>query len=232
MSFTRKISDLIIIMLIVFVAVVGFYPQAVTPINANENHGAIYSGNKACGGVALMFNIYENTPVVEKILKVLNERNAKATFFVGGCWADDNKQTLLNILEGGHELGNHGYFHKDHKKLSEKANAEEIKNNHDVVKALCGYEMKLFAPPSGSFSVTTLKVTEKLGYKTIMWTKDTIDWRDSDLDTIYNRATKNISAGDFILMHPKEHTALVLDRILNYLEKIGLQALTVSACLP
>ncbi len=231
MRFTRKISDLIIVILIAFVAVVGFYPQAVTPINANQNHGAIYSGDKTSGGVALMFNVYENTAVVERIINTLNERNAKATFFVGGCWADDNKETLIKILDGGHELGNHGYFHKDHKKLSEKANAEEIKNNHDVVKALCGYEMNLFAPPSGSFSTTTLKVAEKLGYKTVMWTKDTIDWRDSDLDTLYNRATKNISAGDFILMHPKEHTAVVLDKILTYLEKIGLQAKTVTDCL-
>ena len=91
--------------------------------------------------------------------------------------------------------------------------------------------MKLFAPPSGSFSTTTLKAAEKLGYKTIMWTKDTIDWRDSDIETLFNRATKNLSAGDFILMHPKEHTAVVLNRILNYLNKIGLKAITVSDCL-
>ncbi len=232
MRLTKKISDLIIVLLIVFVAVVGFYPQAVTPINANENYGAIYSGDKTNGYVALMFNVYENTPVVERILDTLKEHNAQATFFVGGCWADDNKQTLIRILDEGHLLGNHGYFHKDHKKLSEKANYEEIKNNHDIVKALCGYEMNLFAPPSGSFSTTTLKVAEKLGYKTIMWTKDTIDWRDSNLDTLFNRATKNLTSGDFILMHPKEHTAKVLDRVLTYIEKIGLQAKSVSACLP
>ncbi len=231
MKLTRKISDIIIVALIVFVAVVGLYPKSVTPINANASYGALYSGSKTSGGVSLMFNIYENTQVVEKILDTLSAHEAKATFFVGGCWADDNKQTLIRILEEGHELGNHGYFHKDHKKLSEQANLEEIQNNHDVVKALCGYEMKLFAPPSGSFSTTTLKVAEKLGYKTIMWTKDTIDWRDSDIDTLYNRATKNLTAGDFILMHPKEHTAVVLNRILNYLNKIGLKAITVSESL-
>ena len=152
MKLTRKITDLIIVILIAFVAVVGLYPKSVTPINANQNYGAVYSGNKTSGGVALMFNVYENTAVVEKILDTLATHEAKATFFVGGCWADDNKQTLLRILEEGHELGNHGYFHKDHKKLSEQANLEEIKNNHDMVKVLTGYEMKLFAPPSGSFS--------------------------------------------------------------------------------
>lgn len=231
MKLTRKITDLIIVLLIGFVAMVGLYPSAVTPINANQNYGAVYSGSPTSGGVSLMFNVYENTAVVEKILDTLSIYNAKATFFVGGCWADDNKQTLIRILQEGHELGNHGYFHKDHKKLSEEANLEEIKNNHEVVKALCGKEMNLFAPPSGSFSTTTLKVAEKLGYKTIMWTKDTIDWRDSDIDTLYNRATKNLTAGDFILMHPKEHTAVVLNRILNYLNKIGLKAITVSDCL-
>ena len=231
MSLTRKISDLVIIALIVLVAVVGFYPQAVTPINANENYGAHYNGNRTKNGVALMFNVYENTAVVEEIIDTLAEYDAVATFFVGGCWADDNKQTLIKILDNGNELGNHGYFHKDHKKISEKANLEEIKNNHDVVKALCGYQMKLFAPPSGSFSTTTLKVADKLGYKTIMWTKDTIDWRDSDVQTLFNRATKNLAYGDFILMHPKEHTVLVLKKILQHLQKINMQTLTVSQSL-
>ena len=62
----------------------------------------------------LMFNVYENTGVVNGILDVLKDHGAKATFFVGGCWADDNSDTLKRILSEGHELGNHGYFHKHH----------------------------------------------------------------------------------------------------------------------
>lgn len=223
----RKVSNFIIVGLITLVAIIGFYPQKVIPINASQE-SAIYNGNKNSGGVSLMFNVYENTNIVLEIVKVLKANNATATFFVGGCWADDNKQTLINILENGNELGNHGYFHRDHKKIGEKANLEEINCCHDVVKALCGYEMKLFAPPSGSFNNTTLNCASKLGYKTIMWTKDTIDWRDSDIDIIYKRATNNLSSGDFILMHPKESTLKALDKILKYINEKNLKAITVS----
>ena len=43
-------------------------------------------------------------------------------------------------------------------------------------------------------------------YKVILWSIDTIDWRDKSEKIVYKRATKNISGGDLVLMHPKEHT--------------------------
>ena len=175
-----------------------------------------------------MFNVYENTSVVNDILDLLNEKGVKATFFVGGCWADDNGQTLTRIVNEGHEIANHGYFHKDHKKLSERENEEEIRLTGAIVKALCGAETTLFAPPSGSFSTTTLEVASRLGYKVIMWSKDTIDWRDSNLDLLFNRATKNPENGDLILMHPKAHTLEVLPRVIDYYKSLGFNIVTVS----
>ena len=102
---------------------------------------------------------------------------------------------------------------------------------HFLIKRLTGYDVTLFAPPSGAYSVTTLKVAESLSYKTIMWTKDTIDWRDKSEKIVYNRAVKDITAGDFILMHPKEHTLKALPEILTYYENIGLHSITVSECM-
>ena len=69
-------------------------------------------------GVSLMFNVYWGTEEVYKILDTLAKHNAVATFFIGGCWADDNVECLKAIYEAGHEIGNHGYFHKDHDKLT------------------------------------------------------------------------------------------------------------------
>ena len=178
-----------------------------------------------------MINVYEGSEVVEEMLSVLKEKGAKATFFVGGCWADDNGELLLKILEDGHELGSHGYFHRDHAKLNESQNREEMTATDNLIRRLTGYDVKLFAPPSGSYSATTLKVAESMGYKTIMWSKDTIDWRDKDIKTIINRATKNVCGGDMILMHPKKHTLEALPKILDYYEKGGLTAVTVSECI-
>ncbi|MGN1104834.1 MAG: polysaccharide deacetylase family protein, partial [Candidatus Coproplasma sp.] len=73
---------------------------------------SVYYSAKNANGVSLMFNVYENTENVYKILDILDEYSAKATFFMGGCWADDNIDCVREVAKRGHEVGSHGYFHK------------------------------------------------------------------------------------------------------------------------
>ena len=225
---TIFITNLILTFTFMFVVIVGFVPQSVATIYGGDIVKAIYNGNRQNNNVSLMFNVYENTENVKKIVDTLKSYNATATFFVGGCWADDNEKTLNYILENGNELGNHGYFHKDHAKLNYEKNKEEIYLCGKIVNALTGAKLNLFAPPSGSFSDTTLQVASELNYKVIMWSKDTIDWRDKDKNLIIKRATKGILNGDLILMHPKDHTLLALPEILEYYISEGLKVVTVS----
>ncbi len=222
------ITNVILVLVFTIVFAVSLLPENTMPIYGGQGISAIYNGNRENKKVSLMFNVYENTDVVNSIIDTLDSFNAKATFFVGGCWADDNAETLIRITNSGHEIANHGYFHKDHKNLNYEQNKKEIVNNHTVVKALCGVEMNLFAPPSGSFSNTTLEVADGLNYKVIMWSKDTIDWRDKDEKKVFSRATNNISNGDLILMHPKEHTLKALPNVLKYYNDIGMKVVTVS----
>lgn len=188
----------------------------------------IYNGSSDSNAVALMFNCYEGAEQVERILETLENNNAKATFFIGGCWAKNNIDVINKIIEKGHEVGNHGYLHKDHKTLNEVQNEQEIMQTHKLIKENCNVEMNLFAPPSGSYNKLTVKVAENCGYKTIMWSRDTIDWRDNDAETLFSRATKNINAGEMVLMHPKSHTADVLDKIVKEILSKGLELKTVS----
>ena len=102
------------------------------------------------------------------------------------------------ILNANCEIGNHGYNHKDHTKISKQQNLDEISNTHTLVKNLADIDMNLFAPPSGSYNKQTLEIANSLGYKTIMWSKDTIDWRDKNANLIYTRATTNLANGDLI----------------------------------
>ncbi|MBR2499004.1 MAG: polysaccharide deacetylase family protein [Clostridia bacterium] len=222
------VTNFVLLLVFTSVVAVSFIPEKIVPIYGGNQVTAIYRGNTQKANVSLMFNVYENTEVVEGIVNVLNEKKVKATFFVGGCWADDNAETLKFIVHSGHELANHGYFHKDHKKLNYEKNKEEIALTGVVVTALCGAKLSLFAPPSGSFSETTLESAYDLGYKVIMWSKDTIDWRDSDQNLIYNRATKNPSNGDLILMHPKQHTLKALPKIIDFYVDLGYKITTVS----
>ncbi len=227
---TRIITNSILIILVSIVLAVTLLPNNSIMIYGKDSDQVLYNGNRSCSQVALMFNVYENSQVVNGILDVLKENNVKATFFIGGIFASRENQTIVRIYEEGHEIGNHGYLHKDHKKLSESQNYDEINSTHKLIKSLTGLEMNLFAPPSGSYSKTTLKVVESLNYKTIMWSKDTIDWRDSDIKTIVKRATENTISGDLILMHPKEHTLKALGQIIEKLKNKGLNMVTVSKC--
>ena len=120
---------------------------------------AIYHGNKQNKNASLMINVYWGTEYLDGMLDVLDKYNVKTTFFVGGYWVQQNEQMLNKIIDKGHEIGNHGYYHKDQDKLTYDQNLEEISMNHQLVKSLGNYEMKLFAPPSGAFSNNTLNAS-------------------------------------------------------------------------
>ena len=88
--------------------------------------------------------------------------------------------------------------------------------------------MNLFAPPSGSYSLNTLDIAKEMGYNTIMWSKDTIDWRDKDVSTLIKRATKDLKGGDLILMHPTSQSAKALETIVEKIYGSGLSIAPVS----
>ena len=175
-----------------------------------------------------MINVYSGNEYLIDMLNTLKEMNVKATFFIGGVWLDKNPELFLSIVEGGHEIGNHGYFHKDHATLNYQQNQTEILSTHKLVKEYANINMNLFAPPSGSFSSTTLEAASDLGYKTIMWSKDTIDWRDQDTEKIISRATNKLANGDLILMHPTYCTAISLATIIEKIQQKGFVLSTVS----
>lgn len=225
--FKNYVSNIAIVLMLCIVASVTLNWNAVGVIGIKENE-AIYSGNKDSSYVSLMINVYWGTEYIDDILDTLNTYDVKCTFFVGGTWAEKEQEMLKKIYNNGHEIANHGYFHKDQDKLDYDGNYSEINTNHKLIKSLLNVEMNLFAPPSGAYNNTTLQVANDLGYKTIMWTKDTIDWRDKDADLIYTRATKNIKAGDLILMHPTACTLEALPKILDYYNSVDLIATTVS----
>ena len=204
----------------------GLYLLCVPSYSVAAN-APIYKGNDLSGKVAIMINVYEGTEEVEKILDILDKYGATCTFFVGGCWAEKNMELLKHMREVA-ELGNHGYLHKDHATLTEQQNRDEILLCDKLVEKVTGKKMNLFAPPSGSFNDSTNKVCAELSYKVIMWTKDTIDWRDKDVDLVYKRATSDIQSGDLVLMHPTTHTVEALPKILSRYIELDLVPATVS----
>ena len=222
---TAIISNVTIIVLIAILFSVCI------PYNSSSAVSApVYRGDENKNAVSVMINVYEGSEYVEQILTILEEYNATCTFFVGGIWAEKNAR-LLNKMAEHAEIGNHGYLHMDHATLSTQRNKEEIMLCHNLVKQLTGIDMKLFAPPSGSIGDNMLKVCEEYSYTVVMWSKDTIDWRDKDCDLITKRATSGVQSGDLILMHPTENTVKALPGILKYYKEKNLSVITVGELL-
>ena len=107
-------------------------------------------------------------------------------------------------------------------------NQQEINNCNRFIELAIGEKPTLFAPPSGAYGNDMLTACQALNMATILWSKDTIDWRDKDEKLIYKRATENIKKGDFVLMHPMSATVSALNDILTYYKDIGLEIVTVS----
>ena len=221
------ITNICLAAVLLAVGAVCFFPLGVSTAGRLSDR-VYYEGNAEGGCVSLMFNVYWGTEYLPVILDVLDEYGVKATFFIGGSWADDNAEALREIASRGHELGNHGYFHREQDKLSYEKNAEEIRLCGELVEMLCGVRPTLFAPPSGAYSENTVDAAEALGYKVILWSKDTIDWRDRDQTLIYRRAAEGAESGDLVLAHPTAETAAALPSILARYEELGLRQVPVS----
>lgn len=218
------ITNCVLVAVLAVLATVCFLPNA-RSVSVGDD-GAYRSGTGE--GVSLMINVYWGTETVYKMLDVLDEYGAIATFFLGGCWADDNVACVKEIAGRGHELGSHGYFHRDHSKLDYAENVQEIARSVEFIALASGKPVALFAPPSGAYHEETLSAAKALHLKTVLWSKDTIDWRDKDEELCFKRATEGVGAGTFVLMHPMEHTLAALPRILEHYKSIGLKTLSVS----
>ena len=223
----RQFINFLIIIMLMVVSMLAVLGVGLTTTSSVVN-GVYYSGNTESNKISLMINVYWGTEYLDDMLEILDRYEVKTTFFVGGTWAVKESDMLKKMYDAGHEIGNHGYSHKDQDKLNREQNKNEILTTHTLVNDLIGVNMDLFAPPSGAYNKTTVEVATELGYKMIMWTRDTVDWRDKDEEVIYKRAIKDAKGGDLILMHPTACTLLALERIIVSLQEQGFVLTTVS----
>ncbi len=219
-----------VVIVSMFLILIGLTLNTKT-ISVQADSRVVYAGDTNKNNVCFMINVYQGNEYVADILDILDVYNVKTTFFLGGCWAVNNIDLVKEIVARGHEIGNHGFYHKDQDKLDYESNMQEISMCHQVIKENLGIEMTLFAPPSGAYNINTVDAAVSLKYNTIMWTRDTIDWRDQDADLIYKRAVKNLANGDLILMHPTKKTVEAMTNIISTAINNGFNPTKVSSCL-
>lgn len=207
------------------ITVIASVPEPVDQIKTTEK------------AMALTINVDWGEEYLPGILEVLDQKKAKATFFLTGRWAKKNPELVKEIASRGHEIGNHGYSHPHPDRISIAANEEEIVKTEKIVQGITGLKMKYYAPPYGERGTPGLRAAQNLGYQTILWTLDTVDWRpESTPDVIAKRilnpairfGVKPTKEGAIILMHPKANTLRALPSILEQLTHDGFKLVTLT----
>ncbi len=186
--------------------------------------------------MALTINVDWGEEYIPGILQELDKGKAKVTFFITGRWAKNNPDIVHSIAEAGHQIENHGYSHPHPDRLSVKSNQEEIKKTEEIIFNLTGKKTSFYAPPYGEKGITGLKAAEELGYYTVLWTLDTVDWRPGSSPGIIakrvldpERSGKKLNkCGAIVLMHPKENTLKALPIILFQLAQEGFSLKTIN----
>lgn len=188
----------------------------------------IFHGNITNPKVAFACNVFWGEEYLPTILKTLDENNIKITFFIGGSWAKRFPTLVTELGVRGHELGNHTYSHPHPNTISKEKNKEQILRTEELVKELTTIKTSLYAPPYGEYNDIVLSAAQELGYTTIMWSIDTIDWQRPPTDVVINRVMKKIHNGAIILIHPTDVTNKALPDLIKQIQDKGYTISTVS----
>lgn len=120
--------------------------------------------------VYLTFDDGPHSPETERVLDVLRERGARATFFLIGSKVSGNKAVLRRMLEEGHALGLHTYSHAGtFPLLSFDKMLADVNEGKRAVESVAGKKISLFRPPFGVTNPTIAKVVRILGLHTVGW---------------------------------------------------------------
>jgi peptidoglycan/xylan/chitin deacetylase (PgdA/CDA1 family) len=166
------------------------------------------------------------------MLSILNRRSVHATWFFTGVWAQQSPLLVQQVADSGYEIGNHTMTHTD---LTTVANVEECKQLSTAdatISRITGRATmrQYFRPPYGSRDARIRQTAANLGYRTVMWTIDTLDWQtDSTPDRILQIVKDNLKPGAIILMHAGSVSETqALDTVITYLQGQGYSLKTIT----
>ena len=164
-----------------------------------------------------------NTPA---ILEALKKHNAKATFFVVGNYLSTSPDLVKQMLEEGHNVGNHSYHHPDMTQMGKEEFAKELGELEQLYEQTTGKPMvRYYRPPQGKYSENNLKIAKELGYKTFFWSLAYVDWKQDSQPTheeAFDKLLKRVHPGAIVLLHNTSKTnGEILDELLTKWEGMG-----------
>jgi cellulose synthase/poly-beta-1,6-N-acetylglucosamine synthase-like glycosyltransferase/peptidoglycan/xylan/chitin deacetylase (PgdA/CDA1 family)/spore germination protein YaaH len=192
--------------------------------------------------VALTFDDGPDPKWTPLILDILKAANVKAAFFLVGQNAEEYPDLVRRIVEEGHEIGNHTYYHPNLALCWPEHVRIELNATQLLLETITGRSTTLFRPPyaadtspSKISELTPLQLAQDLGYLVVLENIDPQDWARPGADVILQRVKQQRRDGSIILLHDaggdREQTVEALPRILDYLKTRGDSIVSLSTLL-
>ena len=177
--------------------------------------------------IYLTFDDGPTPEVTEKVLDILAQYNAKASFFCIGKNIAANPTIYQRIVSEDHSIGNHTYNHLKGWKIDNTTYLNDVAQTQEVLNSRLDTNLsKLFRPPYGKLKPSQGKALQKLGYNIIMWDVLTGDW-DANIskEQVLQNMIKNTTNGSIVVMHDSlkasQNMLYALPKALDYFTKKG-----------
>jgi peptidoglycan-N-acetylglucosamine deacetylase len=202
-----------------------------------DSRGLLTNGDRSEYKIALTFDVCQAEGDLAgfdtEIIRVLNETQTPATFFLGGEWMRDHQVETLELSHNPlFELGNHSWNHEDFSVITSEEIQQEILLTQQYMYELVGYQTNLFRLPYGTYNNEALNLINEQGLYIIQW-DDVSGDPDPNIDSqrMTNGVLRNIQPGSIIIMHANGrgwHTAEALPGIIQSIREQGYTLVTVS----
>ncbi len=180
--------------------------------------------------VAVTFDDGPSALLTPQVLDIFRRHGARATFFVLGRNAANNKGLVARAAAEGHEIGSHTWSHINMQSSSTEQIFSELDRTSFVIERVTGSRPRVMRPPYGSTNKALInKVYNRYGTPSILWDVDTNDWRKPGVQTVIDRAVNNAKPGSIILLHDiHPSTIAAVEGIVTGLQARGFKLVTVS----
>ncbi|MBK6919583.1 MAG: polysaccharide deacetylase family protein [Deltaproteobacteria bacterium] len=188
-----------------------------------------YFGAREGDRIALSFDDGPRPASTARVLAILREHDAHATFFMLGEQVQRHPEAAAAVAAAGHELGNHGWSHRSWKLLFPSQLQRELDDTADAIADATGTTPHVVRPPFGRFPESAVAIVHGRGDDLVLWSVDSLDSAGADADTIARTVVDAARPGDIVLLHDREWASVrALPQILAGLRRKGLRVVPVS----
>ena len=178
--------------------------------------------------------------ITEDLLKLLEKKGAKATFFMLGTSVRARPDKAREVAAAGHMVCSHTDTHllwvkEARREGYEKRLEDELRKSAAAIEKAAGVSPKVLRMPNGYDKPWVRRVAGKLGYTLVNWTYGS-DWTRQSEEKMDEGYLKALKPGAILLMHDGGGKARVKDLklvelILDEAAKKGLRPVRVDELL-